>query len=448
MKQYSFAGLYEKLNLSEGEVEFYDKCNWFITHLFRRHMLDDRNKEMPRNFFINVSSDILIKYLDSRDYRKIINRLLSASFIEENGRYSVGVYSKSYAFTLDALQRERIEVEIFSSKFLDRLIKIREKEKEKTLQIPLFRRIINQTAQLKIVEERDYYKSLLFKATDEERDNDIDPDERLKENKLQYYRYESFYNEFKRLSDDSSIESLIKSQIYQSPSIAASGRIYHTLASTPRYIRHSMRHIDGENLWEVDMSAAQPTLLILAWLSLKEKGSTETDLLMDLVLKGGVYKYVENNSEYFRLLDYQKLKKEILQALYEEYTSTQRNLALSALFPGFMGWINKIKKKEGYKTVSHIGQSREADIFVEVYKELPGEMFGLIIHDSILCLEKDAEFIKDSLIQQTKKLFPLLKGQGLTRLFKVGIVSIKDEELMWAKNLRLLQAYVDRKNQS
>jgi hypothetical protein len=447
MKQYSLKGLDKLLEINEDR-ELFDKCNWLITYLFRKQMLDEKNKDKPENFFINISRKTLTKYLGSRNYRNIIELLIANKIIRRNDKYSAGRFSKSYAFAEIGLERDRIEVEIQSPEFIKKLTEIREKEYEDALETPLFKRIIENTVQLKIVEEEGYYKENLFEATDEEMDNDIDPEERLKENKHQYYRYESFYKEFKYMNDDTSVENLVQSRIYPSPTKADSGRIYHTIAATPRYIRHSMRHINGDYLWEVDMSAAQPTLLILTWLSSEETEKKEAELLLNLILKGDFYDYVARRSEYFSGLKYQTLKKEILQALYEEYTSTKRNLSLDELLPSFMGWINNTKKEDGYTRVSYIGQSQEAKIFVEVYKELPEEMFGLIIHDSILCLEKDTVHIKNKLIERTKELFPILKKHDLSSLFKISIVSITDENLLQVKNERLLRAYLEKQKRT
>ena len=142
-------------------------------------------------------------------------------------------------------------------------------------------------------------------------------------------------------------------------------------------------------------------------------------------------------------MEYGKLKKEVLQGLYEEFISSNRNKALKTLFPNFINWINKTKKAN-YKTVSHIGQKLEADIFVEVYKKLPKEMFSLIIHDSILCLEQDTNAIKELLIKRTKEVFPILISENLDKLFKVSIVSIKDEDLLQVKNERLMREFIER----
>lgn len=342
MKQYSLKGLDKLLGITEN-TELYDKCNWLITYLFRKQMLDEKNKDKPDNFFINISSNTLIKYLGSRYYRDIIELLISKEIVAPNNKYSVGRFPKSYAFAEMGLERDRVEVEIQSAAFINRLTNIRKEEYQEAIETPLFKRIIENTAQLKIVEEEGYYKGNLFEATEEEMENDIDPEERLKENKHQYYRYESFYNEFKNLSNNTSVENLVQSRIYQNPIIANSGRVYHTIAATPRYIRHSMRHIDGEYLWEVDMSAAQPTLLILSWFRSEETEETEAELLMKLILNGGLYEYIRTHSKYFAALEYKTLKKEILKALYEEYTSTKRNTSLYELFPSFMEWINRIK---------------------------------------------------------------------------------------------------------
>lgn len=109
-----------------------------------------------------------------------------------------------------------------------------------------------------------------------------------------------------------------------------------------------------------------------------------------------------------------------------------------------MSWLNSIKQKEGYKVASHTGQSIEANIFVNVFKQLPDDRFFLIIHDSILSTEGDKELVKEKLIGRTKELFSeiISKDENLDKLFKINRVSIKDEDLEDNKNLRLLKEYL------
>lgn len=443
MKLYSFSDLKKVIIILEGNEEFYDKCNWLITCLLKMTILNDKRKDVPDNYFANISSKELKKYLGTRDYKYIIELLVSKEIIEVNNKYSQNRFSKSYAFSKKAIDMDLIEVHIKSKSFLKRLEDIKEKEYEEILNDPLLKRVLDNTTKLIIQEEEGYYKSNLLDLTKEEMDNDIDPEEKLKERWHQYIRYSTFYNEFKPLNQVTDTRDFIKSKVFQKPVIAKSGRIYHTVSSIPRLIRQSMRAFGGEYLWEVDMSAAQPTLIMLEWLKIAENNK-EVNLIIHLILNGSIYKYIKENTIYFNDFDYGKLKKEVLQGFYEEYINSERNKALKSIFPNLMNWVNTIKKDKGYKVISHIGQKLEADIFVEVYKNLPKDMFCLIIHDSILCLEQDTNSIKENLINKTKQVFPILIDSDLDKLFKVTLVSIKDEDLIQVKDEKLLKAYLKK----
>ena len=211
-----------------------------------------------------------------------------------------------------------------------------------------------------------------------------------------------------------------------------------------------MRANENDLIWEVDMSAAQPSVLLLEWLKtsyLKGYSSTiekEFILCKKLIIDGDIYRYISDNSECFKRLKYSELKKETLSALYEEDLTSVKNIELLRLFPSFMSWLNSIKQKEGYKIASHIGQSIEANIFVNVFKQLPDDRFFLIIHDSILCTDGDKELVKEKLIARIKELFSdiISKDENLDKLFKINRVSIKDEDLEDNKNPRLLKEYL------
>ena len=96
-----------------------------------------------------------------------------------------------------------------------------------------------------------------------------------------------------------------------------------------------------------------------------------------------------------------------------------------------MQWVNNIKKESGYKTMSLIGQSIEAKIFVEVYKEIPKEKFALIIHDCILVVKEDVELVKKSLENRIRELYidVIFSEHNLDKLFKASLVSIPDDRL-------------------
>ena len=254
-------------------------------------------------------------------------------------------------------------------------------------------------------------------------------------NQFKVDRYDAFYNSFYALNEITDPKVLFDSSINYNPTIAKSGRIYHVIASMPKLIRESIRTKSNELIWEVDMSSAQPSIIFLEWLKWAKKNYTnkfkdEYELCLKLLLDGGIYKYIENNSEYFKGLEYKKLKESILTVINDENKPTKQNKELGRLFPNVFKWINSIKKVN-YKEVSFLGQSAEADIFVEVYKKIQDDKFALIIHDCILTTEKDILLVKKLLEDRIRKLFDgvILEHHNLDKLFKTSLVSITDDML-------------------
>ena len=455
MEQYTIRGFrgaieesveYLALADNEDRLEYLDKCNWVLSYI----ILTVKSRNKPLNYYVNISSESLTKFLGSRHYNDILKSLIGLDYIRRPPKYQSGKFSKSCFLTDKAINSDIITTEFFSDNFKKRIKKIKDKEYEECFKEPVLKKILNNTAKLIVVETELYYKGKINILTEEEMDNDIDPEEKLKENKQRYYRYKAFYNEFKALNNINSAREVYDSKICYKPSIVKSGRIYHTVASIPRYIRHSMRANENDLIWEVDMSAAQPSVLLLEWLKTsysKDYGNTiekEFNLCKKLIINGGVYKHISDNSEYFKPLKYSELKKETLSALYEEDLTSVKNIELQKVFPSFMSWLNSIKQKEGFKIASHLGQSIEANIFVNVFKQLPDDRFFLIIHDSILCTEGDKELVKEKLIGRTKELFSeiISNDENLDKLFKITTVSIKDEDLSNNKDPRLLKEYL------
>ena len=84
-----------------------------------------------------------------------------------------------------------------------------------------------------------------------------------------------------------------------------------------------------------------------------------------------------------------------------------------------------MKTSKGHEAVSHLGQSSEANIFVEVYKGLPDDIFSLIIHDCILTTKDNTRMVKTLLMNRVKELYKgvIKKETNLDKLFKVDKVS-------------------------
>ncbi len=138
-----------------------------------------------------------------------------------------------------------------------------------------------------------------------------------------------------------------------------------------------------------------------------------------------------NSSSYFGSKDRAEVKEELLKTLNAKYVPSKANIELINLFPSFMAWINELKRINGNKVIAKIGQSAEAKIFVDTYKELDDNIFALIIHDCIITTKENLDGIRKRLVKRTKHLYKgiINDDNNLDNVFKTELVSLKDEEL-------------------
>ncbi|MEC8273778.1 MAG: hypothetical protein VXZ76_02940, partial [Bacteroidota bacterium] len=370
----------------QNKLYLLDKCNWLISHIAKKSYVI--NKKFGE--YVNINSTTF-KDILGRDYKFIQKLMFKLELVEQNPIYSRGKFSKSYRLTNKAVKKGISHVPIYSKRFKTNFNRYLDRKFEKVYADPLFRKLLDNTAQLKLLNEpENFVLPLIPEPIYKEREDGIVTDI-SKLNHHQMDRYNAFFKALLSLNETNDPREVYKSTISFEPSIGKTNRVYHLSASIPRLIRECLRTKDNKLIYEVDMASAQPSILLLEWLksiadtstSLSDKVKKEARLCLDLVTSGSVYAYIRENSTYCRQLDYADLKMNILKTLNAKNYPSELNKELKKLFPNFMKWINSIKKEQGNKHISFIGQSTEANIFVEVYKTLPKNMFALIIHDSI-----------------------------------------------------------------
>ena len=423
---------YQKQKTREQKLLLLDRCNWFISVIIK----DNIKKNEPYGTFVNLLSQILKKYLGDREYKDIELCLKGLGIIIINDKYSSSNFPKSFKLSPKAILLGVIPTLVYSKKFNTKLNTFSTLNYSEIESKPVLKKLLNNTAKLLVVEEPLYYIERILPSSIyvETENGQIDISEPVNQFKID--KYDAFYNSFYALNKVTDPKVLFNSSINYTPTISKSGRIYHVIASMPKLIRESIRTKSNELIWEVDMCSAQPSIIFLEWLKYVQTNNIkhvekEYNHCLKLLLSGGIYAYIQENSKFFNGLSYDKLKKSVLSAINAENKPTQPNKELSRLFPNVMMWVNAIKKKSGYKEVSFLGQSAEANIFVEVYKEIPDDKFALIIHDCILTTEKDVLLVKKLLEDRTRKLFDgvILEHHNLDKLFKTSLVSIPDELL-------------------
>ena len=441
MNQYTIKGFadllvtstqYQKLKTREQKLLLLDRCNWYISAIVK----DNLKNNNAYGTFVNLHSEILKKYLDNRIYKGIQLCLIGLGIIIENPKYSTSKFSKSFKLSPKAIRLGVIETLIYSKKFNTKLKTFSTLNFSEIESQPVLKKLLNNTTKLLVVEEPLYYvERIMPEPKYVETDNGlIDISEPV--NQFKVDRYDAFYSSFYALNEITDPKVLFDSSINYTPTIAKSGRIYHVIASMPKLIRESLRTKSNELIWEVDMRSAQPSIIFLEWLKYAQKNNSkhidkEYQLCLKLLLSGGIYAYIQENSEFFKGLSYEKHKKSILTVINARYRPSEPNKELSRLFPNVMMWVNAIKEESGHEEVSHLGQRTEASIFVEVYKEIPDEKFALIIHDCILVIKEDVLFVKELLERRIRALYKgvILPEHNLDKLFKPSLVSIPDDKL-------------------
>jgi hypothetical protein len=442
MNQYTIKGFadlmvtstqFSKLNTREQKLLLLDRCNWFISAIVKDNIKTDKTY----GTYVNLNSQILKRYLGDRAYKDIEQCLKGLGIIIINDKYSSSNFPKSFKLSSKAILLGVISTLVYSKKFNTRLKTFSTLSFSEIKSKPVLKKLLNNTAKLLVVEEPFYYvERILPQPIYVETENGLtDISEPV--NKFKVDRYDAFYNSFYALNEITDPKVLFDSSINYNPTIAKSGRIYHVIASMPKIIRESLRTKDNQLLWEVDMSSAQPSIMFLEWLKYAKKNyhksiENEYNLCLKLLLDGGIYAYIQYNSEYFKDLEYKKLKESILAAINAKNKPTKPNKELSRLFPNVMKWVNEIKKTSGHKAVSFLGQSTEAKIFIEVYKQIPDDKFALIIHDCILVIEEDVLLVKKLLEDRVRDIYKdlIFPYHNLDKLFKIELVSIPDDKLL------------------
>lgn len=426
-------GLLEDLSRRVDKLNFYDKCNWVITTIARKNYAI--NKSFDR--YVEIHSSRFKQVLGRDYYLKVINALESLDLVDVNHSYSAGRNSKSYRLTPKAIESGIYTDIVRNKQFESRLNRLAEADYKEVIKNPIFEKILYNTAQLHLLNEQFYFVEQLMPDRKHEEVNGYLNDISEPLNEFQMKRYEDYYKGFKALNNTSTPLEVYKSPLCFKPTLSEYGRVYHIAASIPKHIRACMRTKDNELLWEVDMSSAQLSLLVMEWLKelksnnviVNKEMREEITLHLDLLDKGGFYQYIQDNSKVCSEMEYSLLKFNILKTLNQKTYPSKLFKELKRLFPHFIGFIVH-KKVPNHEEVSHIGMRAESSIFIDEYMALPKEIFALPIHDCILVKEKNVKMVKERLIKRTKSNYKgiIPDSLDLQGLFKIDRVSLRDEQ--------------------
>lgn len=231
--------IYLPENLVLEEIEGYkekhkEKYQWFV------HTIIHQSYKTEDGFggYINLQQKFLRRFIGERYCKQIIRQLKNSRVIEVNGKYSTGKFSMSYRLTEKYKEAKIISVDFNSSsacKYLEKLVIYNKISIEKHLK----KRVLNQL-----------HKNVLEVEIDAEAAMDY-LNKRLASNEISQEQWN--YGKI-------SIESIEgKDERFFFKVDENTGRVYHSIANCPRYLRQFLSH-KGQRLKQIDIANSQPML--------------------------------------------------------------------------------------------------------------------------------------------------------------------------------------------
>jgi hypothetical protein len=178
-------------------------------------------------------------------------------------------------------------------------------------------------------------------------------------------------------------------------------RVFHNVSGLKRELRRFLR-VHGQPLVEIDIKGSQ--LLFLA-LEMKRRHLPCGDFLERC--QGDVYQYVADHARTTRAKVKQAITQRALFAPNDHRCQRSRiKRAFDRLFPEVAGYIQECKDGDHRELAKQLQRAESGFMLRTVCNRLRLErpdLFVVTIHDSILCLPNDAEYIRGVMLDEFGK---------------------------------------------
>jgi len=309
----------------------------------------------------------------------VMKLLLDLNILERDTHYLPGEKSYGYRLVSDELRNAvRKKIPLNDTRLSKRLAA----QRQQATKAPVHRWLRDQLYRIGLAEiDQEYLRQVAVVSQ-------MDKNKGTVEDKIEAYRYAL---------------NMIQDGYYHAAADDY-GRFHSNVTNLKRELRSVLR-VSGRPLSEIDIKNSQ--LLFLA-LEMKKDGADCGDFLDRC--QQDVYKYIANEANVTR----DKVKKAITQrALFSENDKPcQRSpikQTFDRLFPQVALYLHQAKdQKDGHKLLAQQLQQAESDFVVgtvcERIRREKRVTFITTIHDSVLFLPKDGEYIMQVMLDEFSKL--------------------------------------------
>lgn len=346
--------------------------------------------------FIPLHSSILKKFLGNHSYTSFIKELMRLGMIERSGLYVPSHISRGYRLK-----------EPFRS---DKPILIQAKDKVITNKL-----IATRTSEEQLLTDVDCFlfknlKRISFRVDDGL--EQIKTDLELNEAYTQYH-FNSDFVSIVELADENF--RLTRDQF--------GNRAHHNLTNMRSSLKKFLR-VDGKNeLVGLDIANSQPFLFnVILRKMYPSEIPEDVEHYIDLTSNGSFYSYLKehlNNNKGIK-----QIKKEFFgkvffsrNFIYGRINANDYTQFMETHFPNVFKVIQHCKRtnhNELAKALQQIESHIIIDTILKRVNECAPNVFGLCIHDEILCKKSDVDFIKMCIIDGFKQfsLTPMIKEKN------------------------------------
>jgi len=429
MKIFAVKNLDIKKVIPDYNKNYKEKYEWFIHTIIQQGIY---HKDTDHHF-VNLSSELLNKFIGERKLKEVKQHLLKSGIIEENPHYSAGNFSKSYRLAQKYHDSEMELIEIKGKKWKS------------------YKKKVNYYQQLNLVHfnKQNFPYKLMYSNIGEllidlpeasKTINSIKENDPLlgteKFQKHKYFMYDMY-------------AQMIQDRTYFFHPDKTTGRVYHNIANLPRVLRQYIYHHSGQHLMQVDIANSQPFLFIKLlkeyWLrkgklpyfisqstsdisniypqfplyppyvlTISPSLPKDVQLYIDLAKKGVLYEHLmekfgieqtkENRDafkkEFFHRIFYSKINPDWQHDYAKKFKIHFPNVYEA------VQWY----KKDDYRQLPISLQTVESNLMISkackraIY-ELGDDVFIITLHDSIICFEKDAPKMELIIREETERVF-------------------------------------------
>lgn len=381
--------------LAALKPKFQNKYKFFLHTLYLQRILTGT----ARHEYVEINNEYFKKHVTTDHAPTIKKFWIEHGVIECDGSYQVGVSSKGYRFTKQYQNEKVVDTKYFDKGFERKVYTMRQETKNGKIDLK-----VKQHAFLKFCQE------------------DLRIDATAAQLRLNQQLFEAKGTKAQRakLFDKVNLNTIainsIKDQDFRISRDVTGRRVHTNISNLMKDVRQDLYLETGEEMVNLDVPNSQPLLLCVLLLQHFGK-DVPTDVLdyIQACEKGEIYErlMVQMGLNPDDKAARNKFKKRMFKCVFYGQNKNAENYEEWKAFRSKYGAVADFitdQKRVDYKSLSHRMQRAESALIIDdvirtiAENHSPEHFFATTIHDSIICTQDNAEYVRGLMVAAFKRV--------------------------------------------